>query len=562
MATTSAPDVAPTGEHHLQRKVGLRGMTLVSLGSIIGSGWLFGALGAAMLAGGGGSLLTWIIAAVVLGLLALVHAELGSTYPVSGGTARFPFMAFGGLGGFAGGWMAWIQAVTIAPIEVEASLSHLEAKFPTGFHVYTATGTLTLAGVLWGLLFMAFFTTVNTLGVKWLAETNSIAMIWKLLIPTTTIFALLFTSFHGGNFTAGGGWAPYGAHGILAALAAGVIFAAEGFEQAIQIGGETQNPQRNIPRALLIAMGVGTVFYLLLDFAFVGSLNPANLVHGWTQPLPGVAKLGPYISLTTQAGLGWLATLLVIDAVVSPGGTGLVYLGTSSRLSYGLGRNGYFPKIISRINARGVPIVSIGICFVVGMLTFLPFPDWFGLVGLITSATVIMYAMAPLALAGLRKKDPDRPRGYRLPAAWLLSPLAFVAANIVVYVAGYSTIFWMEMFIAAGFIIFGLYQVSLPAAKRTILDLRSALWLVPWLVSLVIIAWLGRYDGDPTRVFGVTLVATHRLGNWWDLLTVALMSLVIYYWASFSAMSVDKVQAAVTEVEAEAGIELESHLVT
>jgi amino acid transporter len=559
--TTPAPGVAPEAEHHLQRKVGLRGMTLVSLGSIIGSGWLFGALGAASLAGGGGSLLTWIIAALVLGLLALVHAELGSTYPVSGGTARFPFMAFGGLGGFTGGWMAWIQAVTIAPIEVEASLSHLEAKFPGGFHVYTATGTLTTAGVLWGLLFMAFFTIVNTLGVKWLAETNSIAMIWKLLIPTTTIFALLFTSFHSGNFSAGGGFAPYGAHGVLAALSAGVIFAAEGFEQSIQIGGETRNPQRNIPRALLIAMGVGTVFYLLLDFAFVGSLNPANLVHGWTQPIPGVAKLGPYISLTTQAGLGWLATLLVIDAVVSPGGTGLVYLGTSSRLSYGLGRNGYFPKIISRINARGVPIVSIGICFVIGMLTFLPFPDWFGLVGLITSATVIMYAMAPLALAGLRKKDPDRPRGYKLPAAWLLSPLAFICANIVVYVSGYSTIFWMEMFVAAGFIIFAGYQISLPAEKRTILDLRSATWLLPWLGALLVISWLGRYNGDPTRVFGVNLVATMRLGNWWDLVAVAGMSVVIYYWATFTAMPVDKVQAAVSEVESEASIELESHLV-
>jgi amino acid transporter len=560
MATTT-PGVAPTEEYHLHRKVGLRGMTLVSLGSIIGSGWLFGALGAATLAGGGGSLLTWIIAAAVLGLLALVHAELGSTYPVSGGTARFPFMAFGGLGGFTGGWMAWIQAVTIAPIEVEASLSHLQAKFPVGFHVYTTTGTLTGAGILWGLLFMAFFTVVNILGVKWLAETNSIAMIWKLLIPTTTIFALLFTSFHSGNFTAGGGWAPYGAHGILAALSAGVIFAAEGFEQAIQIGGETRNPQRNIPRALLIAMGIGTLFYLLLDAAFVGSLNPANLVHGWTHPIPGVAKLGPYISLTTQAGLGWLATLLVIDAVVSPGGTGLVYLGTSSRLSYGLGRNGYFPKIISRINARGVPIISIGICFVVGMLTFLPFPDWFGLVGLITSATVIMYAMAPLALSGLRKQDPDRQRGYRLPVAWLLSPLAFIAANIVVYVSGYSTIFWLDVFILVGFLIFGLYQVSLPADKRTILDIRSAWWILPWFGALLILSWLGRYDGSPTKVFGLNLVSSKRIGNWYDLLAVAAMSLVVFYVATFNPLSRDKVQEAVAEVEAEAGIELESHLV-
>jgi amino acid transporter len=559
---TSAPGAPSTGEYHLQRKVGLRGMTLVSLGSIIGSGWLFGALGAASAAGGGGSLLTWIIAAVVLGLLALVHAELGSTYPVSGGTARFPFMAFGGLGGFTGGWMAFIQAVTIAPIEVEASLSHLQDRFPTGFHVYNANGTLAGSGVLWGLLFMAFFTLINTLGVRWLAETNSIAMIWKLLIPTTTIIALLVTSFHSGNFTAGGGFAPNGAHGVLAALAAGVIFAAEGFEQAIQIGGETRNPQRNIPRALLLAMVIGTVFYLLLDVAFVGAVNPLNIVHNWNNPLPAQAKLGPYITLTTQAGLGWLATLLTIDAVVSPGGTGLVYMGTSSRLSYGLGRNGYFPKIISKINSRGVPLVSIGICFVIGMLTFLPFPDWFGLVGLITSATVLMYAMAPLALAGLRKQDPDRQRAYRLPAAWLLSPIAFIAANIVVYVSGYSTIFWLEMFILLGFIIFGLYQVSLPADKRTILDLRSATWLVPWLVLLLIVSWLGRYNGSPDRVFGLTLVASSRLGNWWDLLAVAVMSLVIYYWATNTALKADKVQEAVSEVEAEASIELESHLVS
>ncbi len=118
------------------------------------------------------------------------------------------------------------------------------------------------------------------------------------------------------------------------------------------------------------------------------------------------------------------------------------------------------------------------------------------------------------------------------------------------------------MFIAAGFIIFAAYQISLPRERRTILDLRSATWLVPWLVALLVICWLGRYDGNPTKVFGVTLVATHRIGNWWDLLAVAAMSLIIYYWASFTAMSVDKVQAAVTEVEAEASIELESHLVS
>ena len=88
MAKTS-PGTTSTaaGEQHLHRAVGLRGLTMISLGTMIGSGWLLGALTAAKVAGGG-SLVSWIIGAAVLAVIAPVHAELGSTYPVSGGTAR------------------------------------------------------------------------------------------------------------------------------------------------------------------------------------------------------------------------------------------------------------------------------------------------------------------------------------------------------------------------------------------------------------------------------------------------------------------------------------------
>jgi amino acid transporter len=546
----AATTPAPVQEHQLKRAVGLRGLTLISLGSIIGSGWLLGALTASKVAGGA-SILSWLLAGLVLALLALVHAELGSTYPVSGGTARFPFMAFGSLGGFTGGWMAFLQAVTIAPIEVEATLGYLNSKF-THLGLVNANGTLDGKGIGIGAVFMLVFTVINLVGVRWLAETNSIAMIWKLLIPTITIFALLFTVFHSGNFTAGGGFAPYGFHGIFAALPLGVVFAIEGFEQAIQVGGEAENPQKNIPRAVIYSMIIGTVIYLLLEVAFIGALNPANLVHGWSKPISGVSAYGPYATLATTAGLGWLSTLLIIDSVVSPAGTGLVYMGTSSRLSYGLGRNGYFPPSISRISARGVPVVSIVICFIVGMLVFLPFPSWSGLVGLVTSATVIMYAMAPLSLAGLRRTDPDRPRGYHLPAANVLCPLAFIFANCIVYFAGFSTIFWLYVLIAVGFIGFAIYQVSLPRERRTIIDWRAAQWILPWLVGLIVISWLGRYDGDPPTVFGVTLLATKHLPNWVDIGVLAAFSLAIYYWAVAVTMPAAKVQAAVADVENEA----------
>ncbi len=77
----------------------------ISLGSIIGSGWLLGALGAAQ-AAGPASLMSWILAAILLMVLALIHAELGAAYPVAGGTARFPYFAFGTLAGFTAGWAA------------------------------------------------------------------------------------------------------------------------------------------------------------------------------------------------------------------------------------------------------------------------------------------------------------------------------------------------------------------------------------------------------------------------------------------------------------------------
>ena len=113
----------------LRRNVGLTSLMFISLGSIIGSGWLLGALTAAK-AAGGASLVSWVLAGMIIVLLALVHAELGAAYPLAGGTARFPRLAFGSIAGFTAGWVAWLQAVTIAPIEVEAALSYLDHIWP------------------------------------------------------------------------------------------------------------------------------------------------------------------------------------------------------------------------------------------------------------------------------------------------------------------------------------------------------------------------------------------------------------------------------------------------
>jgi amino acid transporter len=528
MAQMIVPDEASEVRPGFRREVGFWALMFVSLGSIIGSGWLVGALTAATSAGGA-SIVSWVLAGVVIVLLALVHAELGAAYPFAGGTGRWPRWVFGSMGGFTAGWVAWLQAVTVAPIEVEAALGYLDHKW---HGLIKDTGALAPKGLAIAAALMLLFTVINILGVRWLAETNRIAVLWKIAVPVLTIVVLITVSFHGTNFTADGGFAPYGAHGIFAALPLGVVFALQGFEQATQMAGEARNPQRNVPRAVIGAVILGTLLYLALEIAFIGALNPSNL--DWANPV-GKGDFGPYATLATGLGLGWLAVILYVDAFISPADTGLIYVGTSARLSYALGHSGFVPKGVTRISSRGVPYTSIILACIVGLICFLPFPSWHSLVGLITSATVIMYAFAPITLMALRKADPDRTRPYKLPAASILAPLAFIAANEIIYWTSWTTVGKLMLAIVAGYVVFGIsFAVGRPM-ERPPLDLQSLIWILPWFTGLAVISYHGQYDG------------TKLIPEWVDLGVVAMFSLVIFFLAVRLRLPAHRVAAAVED---------------
>jgi amino acid transporter len=358
------------------------GLLFVSVGSIIGSGWLFGSLNASLVAGPA-ALIAWVLGGAIMILLALIHAELASAYPVAGGSARFPLYAFGGVVGFASGWFAFIGAVTTAPIEVEAALQYA-SNYVSG--LYRTSGTtvvLTAEGYAVAVVLMLGFSVINVLGVRWLSETNKIAVWWKIAIPVITVIALVTSSVHTQNFTdaAAGGFMPFGWKGVLLSIASGgIIFSYLGFEQAIQLGGESKNPGRNLPLAVIGSMLIGVVLYVALQLAFTSAIEPHELRHGWEHLVFGgkSALYGPFAGLATVLGLSWLATLLYTDAIVSPGGTGLLYVATSSRLSYALGRGGYVPRPFTLLGSRGVPVFAIAFSFLCGIIVFLPFPGWSG----------------------------------------------------------------------------------------------------------------------------------------------------------------------------------------
>ena len=234
-------------------------------------------------------------------------------------------------------------------------------------------------------------------------------------------------------------------------------------------------------------------------------------------------------------GVGWLATILYIDALISPGGTGLIYTTAASRVSYGLSRNGYVPTVYERTNSRGVPWFGLLTAFVIGCVCFLPFPSWKSLVGLITSASVLMYAGAPLALGVFRARLPDAERPYRLPAAQVLAPLAFAVANLLILWSGWTTDWKLGIAILIGYVILTLNQVFKLNPTTPQFEVRSAVWLPVYLVGMGAIVYLS--DFGPT--------AHPWFPLWWDMLAVAAFSLAIYYWALRVALPTDKIQQLV-----------------
>jgi len=570
--------IQPVDTEGMAREAGLLSLMWASEGSIIGSGWLFGALTAATFAGPS-VIISWVVASIIVIFLALVHAELGGLFPVSGGTSRFPHYAFGSLAGATFGWFSYIQAATVAPIEVLAAIQYFSAWIPGGSSLYTGT-KLTALGIVIAIALVALFTVINVLGIRWLTRANDSLTTWKVLIPVLTIIVFLAVQFHGSNFSSHG----FFTHGsafksiLIAIPSGGIVFSLLGFEQAVQLGGESANPKRDLPRAVIGSVLIGTAIYVLVQVAFIAAIQPQYLTsfHGWAGLGASIhnhmlvrLQSAPFATVATVGGLAWLAFILHLDAAVSPSGTGLIYLTSASRISFGLARNGYIPAAFERNHPRTkVPVLGIIVTAFIGILFLLPFPSWNSLVNVVTSASVLMYAGAPLALGALRHQKPELPRTFRLPAAGILAPLSFVLATLIVYWSGWKTYSTLMVVMVIGFLLMGAsYVFHLnPKAKR--IDWRAAIWVFPYVLGMIPISYFGGFG--PGGIIGSVgpfkhvLVGgcNHQAGNggctaaqahsglplYVGLGVVIVFALVIYYAAMWTRLDPEQVDENVADV--------------
>lgn len=506
--TRSASQPLATQEKRLRHDLGFWSLTATSFGGIVGSGWLFGAYYGAIVAGPA-ALVSWVIAGLAVSLVALVLIELGASRPEAGGSVRWPLYANGRLVGTLVGWSALLALASNT--EVLAILQYAAHYFPWIFR----GSSLSVQGILVAAALLAVLTVVNWYGIRLFARINTAITAIKFVVPAITIVALLASGFHTGHLTDHGGFAPNGWSSVLSAVATGgLIYSVNGFQPPVDLSGEARNPRRDIPRSILVAIAASVLLYLLLQFAFLVAIPDSELAHGWR----GIDLTSPFGQLALLLNLGWLASILYADAVISPAGSQFVGIAESSRTTYALAKNRFLPKFFLEVDGgSGVPRRALLLNFVLGLLVLIPLHSWISLVSVIGDVFLLSYAISSVAAGTFRAAAPTGLAGW-IPGIRWIAPASFLVSTEIIYWSG-----WSQIKVALPFTLAGLAVYAVVRAKdRPLLqELRTGGWLVAYLVALVAVSYIGSTD------FG----GTNAVPAPWDSILVAAVALLLYAWA-------------------------------
>jgi amino acid transporter len=512
-----------SNESAIRRDVGAIALMFTGLGSIIGSGWLFGAWRAAQLAGPG-AVYAWIIGAVIILFVALTYAELGAMFPESGGAVRYGHYSHGSLVGFVAGWAAWIAIVSVIPVEAEASVQYMSSwpwDWAHGLYVHAANGqgVLSTGGLLISAVLVVIYFLVNFWSVRVFAGTNSAITFFKLIVPAATAIALMCTGFHWENFQVGihGGQHVGNVAAILTAVAtSGIVFSYNGFQSPVNLAGEARNPGRSVPFAIFGSIALSTVVYLMLQVAFLGAVAPDHLHEGWA----ALEYSSPFAQLALALNLNWLALLLYADAFVSPSGTGSTYTATTARMIYAMERSGTVPEVLGRVHPKyGIPRPAMWFNLVVSFIFLFFFRGWGKLAAVISVATIITYLVVPISVMVLRRTAPNLHRPLRVPGLPFLAPLAFVLATLMLFWARWPHTGQIMLLLILPMPVYLYYQ-----AKGNWRDfgrqLKGAWWLFAYLLTITALSWAGSKEFE----------GHDYIGYGWDQLVTGLTALAFYFW--------------------------------
>jgi amino acid transporter len=255
------------------------------------------------------------------------------------------------------------------------------------------------------------------------------------------------------------------------------------------LAGEVKNPQKTIPLAMLGAILIGFILYFTLQLAFLMAVPKIYLQQSWHQlTFPGDS--GPLVGLTLLLGLSLVAVLLLFDAAFSPLGTTLVYTAATSRILYGMALNKHLPPIFLKVNRYQIPYVTLYANFLVGALSFLPFPGWQKMVAFLASASIFSYGVGPICLLALRQLRAEQYRPFRLGNSFICCHGAFFVCNLMLYWCGFAVIWKLYLAIMVGIIIYFFYHRNIRLSNKL-----GVYWFFSYVTVLLFLSYLGSFGG-------------------------------------------------------------------
>lgn len=480
------------GQKDESSKINLPQLVLLGLGSLIGSGWLFGAWEASSIAGPA-AIISWIIGFVVIGSIGYNYIEIGTMFPQSGGMSNYAQYTHGSLLGFIAAWANWVSLVTIIPIEAVSAVQYMSswpwewAKFTSGL---MDGSTISNAGLFAVFVIIIIFSLLNYWSVKLLTSFTSLISVFKLGVPLLTIIMLIISGFDTGNYGHSvGTFMPYGSAPIFAATtASGIIFSFNAFQTIINMGSEIQKPEKNIARGIAISLTLSATLYIVLQSTFITSM-PTEMLHenGWS----GINFNSPFADMAILLGLNWLAILLYMEAVVSPFGTGVSFVAVTGRVLRAMEQNGHIPKFLGKMNEKFmIPRVAIIFNAIISMVMVSLFRDWGTLASVISTATLVAYLTGPTTVIALRKMAPKMHRPFRANLLKFMAPFSFVMASLAIYWAMWPTTAEVILIIILGLPIYFFYEYKMNW-KNTKKQIGGSLWIILYLIVLAFLSFIG-----------------------------------------------------------------------
>ena len=443
----------------LRRTLGPWGLTALGIGAVIGGGIFVITGQAAANHAGPAIMLSFVLAAICCTFCALAYAEFAAMVPVSGSAYTYTYATLGELTAWFIGWMLVLEyGVSASAVAVSwtgyflSLLEHFNIYLPQALVSAPLDAQLRPTGAIANVpaaVIVLLLTWLCYVGIR-----KSSAMNMAMVVLKTGLIVLVIVA--GWQYVDPGNWQPFipanegpgkfGWDGVLRG-AAMVFFAYIGFEAVSVAAQESHRPQKDLPVGMLASLAICTILYIAMAAVMTGLVPYTAL--GTAEPVVTAVAAHPE--------LDWLRITVEIGALIGLSSVVLVMIIGQPRIFMIMGRDGLLPPVFTKIHPEyrtphiNTVITGVGIALLAAL-----FP--LDILGELTSmGTLIAFASVCVGVLVLRRTQPDLPRPFRIPAAWLVCSLGVLSCMALLSAMTAHNWMLMGVWTAVGFLIYFLY---------------------------------------------------------------------------------------------------------